>query len=261
MNAKLLQRSIGIVIVGLIILMAVFAPWLATHGPNSSSASVIAPASAENWLGTDYLGRDVYSRVVYGARVSLVIGLAAAMVGMIIGIPIGLLSGYARGSKVDIILVQAIDIFIALPAIILALIMTSVLGASIPNLILVIGLLKWPIVARLVRGQVLNLREQAFVEAARAVGCTTARILARHIAPNMMGILMAQFAIITSTSIFTSASLGFLGLGLPPPTPDWGGMVQEGFDYLFLNPLISLAPGAAVSLTVMGFYLIGQTYD
>jgi len=261
MNAKLIQRFAGLAIILVIVLMAIFAPLLATHNPDASSGSVISLPSAENWLGTDYLGRDIYSRVLYGARTSLIIGLAAAAVGMIIGIPIGLLSGYSRGGLVDVLLVQLIDIFVSLPAIIMALIMTAVAGASITNLIIIIGLLKWPIIARLVRGQVLSLREQAFVEAAQAVGCSTPRILMRHIAPNMLGILSAQFAIITSVSIFTSASLGFLGLGLPPPTADWGGMVQEGFNYLFLNPYISLVPGFAVSLTVLGFYLVGQTYD
>ena len=260
MNTRLLQRSAGFGLIGVIVLAAILAPWLAPYDPNTSSINVLARPSAANWMGTDYLGRDAFSRLLYGARVSLVIGLCATVVGMTIGLPIGLASGYARG-KLDLAIVQVINIFISLPAIIMALIITAVVGVSVVNLIAILGFLKWPIIARMVRGQVLVLREQAFVEAARAVGCTTARILGRHIAPNLVRILAAQFAIVTSSSIFTAASLSFLGLGLPPPAADWGGMVQAGFDYMFQNPLLSLAPGAAVSLTVMGFYLIGQTFE
>jgi peptide/nickel transport system permease protein len=260
MNARILQRYAGFVLVSAIVLMAVLAPWLATYDPNMSSGKVLASPSATNWIGTDHLGRDVFSRLVYGSRVSLVIGLCATVVGMVIGIPIGLLSGYVRG-KIDLGIVQAIDIFISLPAIIMALIITAVVGVSVTNLIVILGILKWPIIARIVRGQVLVLREQAFVEAARAVGCRTHRILLRHIAPGIVRVVGAQFAIVTSSAIFTAASLSFLGFGLPPPAADWGSMVQSGFDYMFLNPLLSLAPGAAVTLTVMSFYMIGHTFE
>ena len=260
MSARLLQRYVGLALVFAIVMIAILAPWIAPYDPNMSSGKVLTGPSAANWIGTDYLGRDAYSRLIYGARVSLVIGLCATVVGMAIGIPLGLFSGYVRG-RMDLAIVQAIDIFISLPAIILALIITAVVGASVINLIIILGILKWPIIARIVRGQVLVLREQAFVEAARAVGCSTARILRRHIAPNIMRVIAAQFAIVTSTSIFTAASLSFLGLGLPPPAADWGSMVQSGFDYMFLNPMLSLAPGAAVTLTVISFYMIGQTFE
>ncbi len=258
MSGRLFQRWLGLSLVAAIVLVAILAPWLAPYDPNMSSGSVLSRPSAANIIGTDQLGRDVFSRLLYGARVSLVIGLAASLVGMVIGVPIGLVSGYV-GGKADLAVVQVVDILISLPAIVMALIITAVVGASVTNLILILGILKWPIIARIVRGQVLVLREQAFVEAARSIGCTTTRILARHIAPNIMRVLGAQFAIATSTSIFTAASLSFLGLGLPPPAADWGGMVQSGFDYMFLNPLLTLAPGAAVTLTVLSFYLIGES--
>ena len=258
MNGRLFQRWMGFSLVGSIVLVAIFAPWLAPYDPNMSSGNVLASPSAVNFIGTDHLGRDVFSRLLYGARVSLVIGLAASLVGMTIGVPLGLISGYL-GGKFDFAVVQIIDILISLPAIILALIITAVVGASVTNLIIILGVLKWPIIARIVRGQVRILREHAFVEAARSIGCTTTRILARHIAPSITRVLGAQFAIATSTSIFTAASLSFLGLGLPPPAADWGGMVQSGFDYMFLNPLLTLAPGAAVTLTVLSFYLIGES--
>jgi peptide/nickel transport system permease protein len=258
MSGRVFQRWLGLSLVGAIVLVAIFAPWLAPYDPNMSSSKVLASPSAINVIGTDHLGRDVFSRLLYGARVSLVIGLAASVVGMAIGVPLGLVSGYV-GGKFDFAAVQIIDILVSLPAIILALIITAVVGASVTNLIIILGILNWPIIARIVRGQVLILREQAFVEAARSIGCTTTRILGRHIAPSIMRVLGAQFAIATSTSIFTAASLSFLGLGLPPPAADWGGMVQSGFDYMFLNPLLTLAPGAAVTLTVLSFYLIGES--
>jgi peptide/nickel transport system permease protein len=161
----------------------------------------------------------------------------------------------------DTLLVQAIDLFIALPGLILALIITVMIGANMQNLVIVLGLVMWPEMARLVRGQVLGLREALFVEAAHSIGCGPIQMLTTHIGPNIMRTVAAQFAIAVSSAIFTAASLGFLGLGLPPPAADWGTMVQTGFDYLSLNPLLSLAPGAAVALTVLGFYLIGQTVD
>jgi peptide/nickel transport system permease protein len=259
-NARLLSRYLGLGLVCTIVLVAIFAPWLATNDPNSSSSSVLAMPSSQHLFGTDALGRDAYSRVLYGARASLVIGIAASIVGMLIGVPVGLIAGYIRG-RFDFVTVQFIDIFVALPPIVMAMIFTAVVGTSLQNLIVVLGVLKWAIIARIIRGQVISLREQAFVEAARAVGCTTSRILIKHIAPNIMRIVAAQFAVVTSASIFTAASLSYLGLGLPPPTPDWGGMVQSGFDYLFLNPLLSLAPGVAVTLTVIGFYVIGRSYE
>jgi peptide/nickel transport system permease protein len=251
---------LGLGLLALILLAGLLAPWLATHDPNASGDDVLAGASAAHWFGTDDLGRDVYSRVLHGARISLVVGPAAALIAALIGVPVGLMAGYARG-KADLLLVQLIDLFIALPSLVVALIITVMVGANLQNLVLVLGFVMWPEMARLVRGQVKSVREVLFVEAARAIGCTPARVLARHIWPNIMRTIAAQLAIAVSSAIFTAASLGFLGLGLPPPAADWGGMVQSGFEFLSLNPLLSLAPGAAVALTVMGFYLLGQAID
>jgi peptide/nickel transport system permease protein len=260
MNTHLWQRCIGIGLVTIIVVVAILAPWIAPYDPNISSADVLSLPSANHWFGTDHLGRDAYSRLVFGTRASLLIGLCATAISMAIGVPIGMLSGYA-GGKFDTFVVQIIDICISLPAIIMALIITSVIGVSVVNLIIILGLLKWPIIARIVRGQVRTLRDQAFVEAARAVGCNVPRILFRHIGPNIIRVIAAQFSIVTSSARFTAASLSCLGMGLPPPTADWGSMVQSGFDYLFFNPLLSLAPGAAVTFTLMSFYLIGQTFQ
>lgn len=260
MRHRSLRRAVAFALILAISLAGLMAPWLASHDPNASGDDVLAGASAGHWFGTDDLGRDVYSRVLFGARISLVVGPAAALVAALIGVPMGLVAGYARG-RLDTLMVQVIDLFIALPSLVLALIITVMIGATLPNLVLVLGLVMWPEMARLVRGQVISLRELPFIEAARALGCTPVRILALHVWPNMMRTIAAQLAIAVSSAIFTAASLGFLGLGLPPPAADWGGMVQSGFDYLALNPLLSLAPGTAVALTVLSFYLFGQTIE
>jgi peptide/nickel transport system permease protein len=254
------RRALALGIILIVAAAGLLAPWLATHDPNASGDEVLAGVSAVHWFGTDDLGRDVYSRVLYGARISLVVGPAAALAASLIGVPVGLLAGYARG-QADSLLVQVIDLFIALPSLVLALIITVMVGATLENLVLVLGFVMWPEIARIVRGQVRSARELLFVEAAQAMGCSPARILALHIWPNIMRTVAAQMAILVSSAIFTAASLGFLGLGLPPPAADWGGMVQSGFEYLSLNPMLSLAPGAAVALTVFGFYLFGQTVD
>ncbi len=253
-------RILGAAIVIAIVLASIAAPLISGSNPDASGDDLLAGASSLHWFGTDDLGRDVFTRVLYGGRVSLVIGLGAALLATLIGVPLGMMAGFARG-WVGIALVQIIDLFVALPGLVLALVITVMVGATMLNLVLVLGLVQWPTIARLVRGQTLALRETLFVEAARAIGGSTTRILTRHIWPNIARVVAAQFAVAISAAIFTSASLSFLGLGLPPPTPDWGGMVQSGFEYLSVNPWLSLGPGAVVTLTIFGFYVIGRSVD
>lgn len=253
-------RWIGLLLILLIMGAAVFAPNFTSYSPIRSSIDFLQGPSPAHWLGTDDLGRDVLSRVLFGARTSLIVGIGAALVATGLGVPIGLTAGYF-GGRVDMLAVQIIDLFIALPGLVLALIITAMVGATIENLTFVLGFVMWPTVARLVRGQVLNIRESVFVEAAIALGGKTAWIMWAHIWPNILRVVAAQFAITVSFAIFTSASLSFLGLGVPPPTPDWGGMVRAGFDFLAITPLLSLGPGAAVTLTVFAFYLLGSTID
>lgn len=250
----------GAAIVLSLALVAATAPLLAPFDPNKSSLFLLQPPSARHWLGTDELGRDILSRLIYGARTSLVIGIGAAVVAVLIGAPIGLAAGFF-GGRIDLAIVPIIDLFVALPALILALIITVMVGPSYKNLILVLGFVMWPTMARLVRGQALAIREAIYIEAAVAAGGTPAWIIRRHVWPNIMRVVAAQFAIAVSLATITAASLSFLGLGIPPPTPDWGGMVRSGFEFLSLNPAMSLAPGAATALTVMGFYLGGSAVD
>ncbi len=254
------QGVAGCVIVLLIVLAVACAPLLAPLDPTHSSVFFLSPPTPTNWLGTDDLGRDTFSRLLYGGRASLVVGLGASVIALLIGLPIGLAAGY-MGGRADLIARQVIDLFVALPGLVLALIITAVMGPTLLNLTLVLGLVNWPRVARLARGQALAIRESVFVEAAHAAGAGTAWIIYAHIWPNVQRIIAAQFALTVAFSIFTSASLSFLGLGVPPPTPDWGAMVRTGFDYLAINPTMSLAPSAAVALTVFGFYLVGRNIE
>lgn len=261
MTAKVpTRRLIGLAIIALVVLAAVFAPLLSVHDPIRSGIDFLARPGGEHWLGTDELGRDIYARMLFGARTSLTVGFGAAVVASVLGTAVGLVAGYL-GGRTDLLLVQAIDLFIALPGLVLALILTAMVGATLVNVMLVLGFVMWPTMARLVRGQVLAIRETVYVEAARALGGGAGWIIRKHVLPNILRIVAAQFAITVSFAIFTSASLAFLGLGVPPPTPDWGGMVREGFQYLVLNPSMSLAPGAAVTLTVLGFYLVGSSVE
>ncbi|WP_137387626.1 ABC transporter permease [Rhodoligotrophos defluvii] len=256
----LARRILGITIIAIVALCGIFAPYLAPYDPYQSSMDFLQGPSPDHWLGTDNLGRDVLSRLIYGARISLVVGAGAAIVATLLGVPIGLIAGYG-GGRIDLVLVQMIDLFIALPGLVLALLITAMVGATVTNLALVLGFVMWPTVARLVRGQALQIREATYVEAARAVGGSATWIVSRHIWPNIIRVVGAQFAITVSFAIFTSASLSFLGLGVPPPAADWGSMVREGFPFLALFPAMSLAPGAAVGVTVLGFYLIGSSVD
>ncbi len=254
-----MRRWAGVGIVVAAIVVALLAPVLAPHDPLRSGIDMLDLPSKRYPFGTDDLGRDILSRVIYGARTSLVIGIGAACVAMLIGAPLGLSAGYFRG-RLDLFIVGLIDLFIALPGLVLALIITAMVGPSVRNLVLVLGFVMWPPVARLVRGQALAIRETPFVEAARAAGGSQAWIIRRHVWPNVVRVAAPQFAVTVAFAIFTSASLSFLGLGIPPPTPDWGGMVRSGYDYLSINPVMSLGPGAAVTLTVMGFYVAGASF-
>jgi peptide/nickel transport system permease protein len=247
---------IGLAIILPLALCAVVAPWIAPYDPSKTGIALFQLPSAKYWLGTDQLGRDVLSRVLYGTRVSMLIGIGAAIVSAVIGVPVGLAAGYL-GRTVDLLAMQFINLFIALPGLVLALIIIEMTGPSLFNIIVVLGFVSWPGVARLVRGQAFAIRESLFVEASRAVGGGAVWIIARHIWPNVIRLVAVQLATVVALAIFTSSSLSFLGLGVPPPTPDWGGMVRDGVDYLTINPLMSLAPGCAVSLTVVGFYLLG----
>jgi peptide/nickel transport system permease protein len=245
----------GGLFVGALVAVAVAAPWLAPHDPvrQTLRARLAAPTleaadGKAHPLGTDHLGRDVLSRTIYGARVSLLIGVAAVAVGGLVGAGLGIVAGYRRG-WLDTVIMTVADAQLAFPFILLAIGIIAVLGPSFPTLIVVIGLSGWPGYARVLRSQVLVLRSREFVDAIHALGGTVVRIVARHIVPNVLSTLVVIGTLELARSIVLEATLSFLGLGIQPPTPSWGGMVQEGREYLDSAWWIATFPGLVLMLT------------
>lgn len=246
-----------IMIIGLIIL-AVFAPWIAPHDPLEQSViNKFKPPSAENWLGTDNYGRDILSRIIWGTRVALEVGIYSVIIGAVIGITIGVAAAYFSGWT-DSILMRLVDIMLSFPDLITGLLVMAVLGAGKGKLIIAIGLTIAPRFARIAYGPVLGLKEKEFVEAARAIGQSTPRILRTHILPNIAGEMIVLGSLWTASAIRLEASLSFIGLGVPPPTPTWGQMIRDGTVRLADLPLLSLAPGAALLIAVFAFNLVGD---
>jgi peptide/nickel transport system permease protein len=251
------RRLTGLAVILIVIAVSICAPILAPYSPNRTDIDILALPSAHHLFGTNDLGQDVFSRILYGGRISLLIGLGAAAVGALIGIPAGLAAGYF-GGRIDACTSYVINLFVAMPGLVIAVIVTAVIGVSLPNLILVLGLVGWPTMARLMRGQALAIREQMFVEAAQIAGASAIWILWHHLRPNVQRLAWSQLSLTVAQAIFTSASLSFLGLGVPPPQVDWGGMVRIGGEYLAFNPSVAIAPSAAVAITILGFYLTGS---
>jgi peptide/nickel transport system permease protein len=248
----------GSVLVALLFLVAALAPWLATHDPNAQElVDRLQPPSAAHWLGTDGHGRDVFSRLLFGARVSLAVALVAAAIAVGLGGLIGSVAGYV-GGRVDWALMRFTDVVMTIPVLFLVLIIVAAYGASLVNLVVVLGVVYWPGVARLVRAQMLALRARDFVEAARALGARQARVLARHLVPNATGIVTVQVTLAIATAILAESALSFLGLGVPKPTPSWGNMLTEGRLHLTGAWWIATFPGIAIFLAVLGFNLTGD---
>ena len=243
----------------LIVLTAVFADQLQTYDPIATDAAKsLAPPGREHWLGSDHLGRDIYSRIVHGARVSLIVGLASTLFGSALGGIIGLLSAYA-GGKTDLVTQRVMDILQGLPLLVLALVMSASLGPSIPNVILAISIPIIPRAARVIRSSVLTIREMQYVEAARALGLKHARIAFRHILPNTIGPFIVLGTAQLGSAVLVEAALSFLGLGVPEPYPSWGRMLSvSAAEYAQKAPWLVLFPGIAISLAVFGSNLLGD---
>jgi peptide/nickel transport system permease protein len=243
----------------LILLTAIFANQLQTHDPIATDAAKsLAPPSGEHWLGSDHLGRDIYSRIVHGARVSLLVGIASTLMGSVLGGVIGLLSGYV-GGKTDLITQRVMDILQGLPLLVLALVMSAALGPSIENVILAISIPIIPRAARVIRASVLSIREMQYVEAARALGLKHVRIAFRHILPNTIGPFIVLGTAQLGSAILVEAALSFLGLGVPEPYPSWGRMLSvSAAEYAQKAPWLVLFPGIAISLAVFGSNLLGD---
>jgi peptide/nickel transport system permease protein len=251
--------AIGAAIMGLFVVVAVFAPFITAYDPLSTDARLsLAPPSASHWLGTDFMGRDVYSRLVYGARISLLVGCSATLIGCSIGVLAGLLSGYL-GGWVDLIVQRVIEILQALPLFVMALVMAAALGPSLRNTIIAISVALIPAPARVVRANTLSLREQPFVEAARAIGMSETRIAINHVLPNTLAPLIVIATAQIGVVMLTEAALSFLGLGVPEPHPSWGRMLSSSAaEYVRTAPWLVVFPGLAISLVVFGTNLLGD---
>ena len=239
-------------------LSGILAPVLAPYDPfRSDLEGSLAGPSAAHWLGTDELGRDIFSRILHGARVSMVIGTISVSIGVAVGVPVGLFAGYF-GGRFDLLSQRIIDVLLGFPGIILAIVLVTVLGVGLINVMIAVGIVSVPTYARLIRGQVLALKNQEFVEAARVLGGSTARIVFRHILPNTLAVLIVQTTLQVASAILSAAALGFLGLGVQQPTAEWGAMLSTARQYIQLAPHTLMFPGLAIMLTVLGFNLLGD---
>jgi peptide/nickel transport system permease protein len=252
---------VGFAVVGIFVIAAVFAPWIAPYGPREQGLAgslTFAPPSAEHPFGLDALGRDVFSRVVYGARYSLLIGVVAVSVGLSFGLVLGAAAGYL-GGLVDSTIMRLMDVMLSIPGLLLAIGIVAMLGPGLLQIMIAVGVTQIPIFARLLRGSILAQRENDFVLAARAVGVPRRQILGSHILPNAISPVIVQGTLALATAIIDVAALGFLGLGpQDPSTPEWGTMLTDTTRYLQTAPYLALIPGAAIVLSVLGFNLIGD---
>ena len=256
---RLRNLAIGGVLVGVLVLAAALAPVIAPFDPvrDADLNNYLRPPGAPFLLGTDTFGRDVFSRMIYGARISLGVGIAVQASALAIGVTLGLLAGFF-GGRVDQLIMRLTEVVFAFPGLLFAIAIMAVIGPSLYNVFLALGLVSWTSLSRVVRGQVLSLKEQEYVEAARAVGASNARIIARHILPNTLATVTVLVTLGIGGAILAEAGLSFLGLGAQPPEPSWGSMLSAGRDYLLQAPWLSLYPGLAIFLTVMGFNLLGD---
>ena len=242
----------------LICLAAIFAPLLAPYDPTQIKLSAkLKPPGAEHWLGTDHFGRDLFSRLLYGGRISLSVGLLVVGFAVVVGVPLGLLAGFLRG-QVDNVLMRLVDAFLTFPPLLLAVAIVGLLGPDIQNVMLALGIVQAPILARIVRGSTLAVREEVYIMAARALGASPLRIVLSNILRNIMSPIVVQLTIVFAAAVVAEASLSFLGLGTQPPTPSWGRDLSEARRFLGDAPWMFLAPTAAIMLCVLSINFVGD---
>ena len=249
---------IGLVVIALFVLLAVFAPLIAPYDPIATSWSTVRKApSAAHWFGTDELGRDILSRVIYGTRASLLAGVISVSIAISIGVPLGLLAGYS-GGFIDALISRITDAMLACPALILAIALAAFLGPSLTNAMIAIGVTATPIFIRLTRGQTINVKVENYIEAAEAIGNSSLRIALRHVLPNVIPALLVQVTLAIAAAILAEAALSFLGLGQQPPAPSWGSMLNSAQRFLTSAPWMAFWPGLSIFLIVMSFNLLGD---
>jgi ABC-type dipeptide/oligopeptide/nickel transport system permease subunit len=249
---------IGLGIILTFVSLAILAPVISPYDPNAQDlASSIQGPSADHWLGTDQLGRDIATRLMYGARISLLIGVVAVFIGVVIGVPLGMIAGYFGGWG-DLAISRFADMMFAFTSILLALTLVAVLGVSLQNVIIAVGISVIPVIIRLVRSSVLSLREEPYVEAARALGASNLRIITRHVFRNSLTPVLVHGTLSIGVCILLAAGLGFLGLGVQSPTAEWGTMLGEGRQFIFSAPHLTTFPGIAIFLAILAFNLLGD---
>jgi len=248
----------GGAVIALLVVVGIAGPWIAPYDPLAQdlSKSLLGP-SAEHWFGTDSFGRDILSRVLYGARISLLVGIVSQGIAFSLGVAMGLVSGY-YGGKVDALIMRLADVTLAFPTLLLLIAITAAFQPSLAVVFVAIGVVGWAGLARLVRSQTLVVRELDFVQAARALGMNDTRLLARHVLPNTLAPAIIAVTLGMAGAILLEAALSFIGLGAQPPTPSWGSMISDGRDFLRTAPWISVFPGLAIGLVVLGFNLFGD---
>ncbi len=249
---------VGAVVAVIIVCLAIFAPWIAPYNPIEQNVKLqYAAPSLIHLCGTDGYGRDEFSRILWGARVSLVVGIASVLFSMLFGIPLGVVAGY-KGGRADSVVSRFNDIFMSFPIVIFGLLILAIMGPGLFKIIIAIGVALTPRIARLARGSTLSLKEMPYIEAARAVGQSDTKIIIFHVLPNIFGDILVMGTLWIATAIIVEASLSFIGLGVRPPTPSWGSMIRAGLDQLTNAPWLSMFPGLAIFVTVFSFNLIAD---
>lgn len=249
--------GLGLAMLAVMIVVTVLAPWIAPYDPSMSAGMSLAPPSPEHWLGTDLIGRDTLSRLIMGGRTTLLITAIAVALALVAGLVLGLVSGYL-GGVVDEAIMRILDVVFAFPVFLLAIAVVAALGPTIPNLILTIALVYTPSMARVVRGPVLGVKQWDHVEAARSIGMSELRLVARHILPIVISPIVVQTSLTLAQTIFTVTALSFLGLGPPPPDPNWGGMLAESRQFMELAPMTVIAPAAAIVFATLTFIILAN---
>ena len=249
---------VGFSIILLLILIAIFAPLIAPYDPYQQNLAIaLQHPSAHHWLGTDEFGRDILSRVIYGSRVSLEVGIIAILVASAIGVTLGSLSGYF-GGWLDMVIMRIIDSMMAIPSLVLALVFAAVMGGGLRNIMIAVGVSLVPTYARLMRSQVLAAKQIDYITAAHSIGGSDLRIIIKHILPNCLSPLIVLVTMNLGTAILSEAGLSFIGVGIPPPGAAWGSMVNSGYTFLLTNPVMSIAPGLCIMLVVLSFNMVGD---
>nr|WP_175615849.1 ABC transporter permease [Piscibacillus halophilus] len=249
---------VGLVIISIQVLLAIFAPLLTSYAPDTQnlSARELPIGSEGHWLGTDNHGRDMWSRIVYGARISILVGIGSVGLGLLGGVVLGLLSGYYR--KLDGIIMRLMDLLFAFPGILLAMLIIAILGTSLVNVVIAISIWSIPNCARIVRGSVLSTKKEEYILAQRSLGSSDRRIMFKHILPNITAPIIVFATMRMATAILSTSALSYLGLGAQPPTPEWGAMIAAGQDYMWTSPHMTIVPGIAIMLVVFAFNVVGD---